>query len=85
MKRRPKPSLTPRQVSFAIAAQSLRTARVWLVRFPDGTERQCRYQTPATMLQVLAEHSAAIAAEPADEPTASTSTTNRPGRFAGNH
>lgn len=64
MKRRPKPQLTPRQVSLAIAAQSLRKSRAWLVHFENVEPVVRRYQEPVDMLRVMNEHAAALAAEP---------------------
>lgn len=67
MKRRQKPRLTFCEAALAIAMQSLRTARVWRVRFPDGTEHLRRYQTAVPMLRVLADHRAAVGAEPVQD------------------
>ena len=61
MKRRTTP--TPAAIRAALAAQSLRTSRTWMVQFPDG-EAVRRYQVPVDLHRVLAEHRAAVAAIP---------------------
>ena len=43
-----------------------RTARTWLLHWPEIEPTVRRYQEPVPLARVLAEHAAAIAAEPAD-------------------
>jgi hypothetical protein len=57
---------TPAAIRAALAAQSLRTSRRWLVQFP-GREIVRRYQEPATLARVLAEHRAALSAIPMED------------------
>jgi len=64
MKRRTTP--TPAAIRAALAAQSLRTSRRWLVQFPKH-EIERRYQWPADLARVLSEHRAALAAIPLDD------------------
>jgi hypothetical protein len=54
---------TPAAIRAALAAQSLRTSRRWLVQFPDH-ETERTYQVPVDLHRVLSEHRAAIAAIP---------------------
>ena len=54
---------TPAAIRAALAAQSLRTSRTWLVQFENG-EVLRRYQVPVTLDRVLSEHRAALAALP---------------------
>lgn len=57
---------TPAAIRAALAAQSLRTSRRWLVQFP-GREIVRKYQEPVDLHRVLSEHRAALAAWPATE------------------
>jgi len=54
---------TPAAIRAALAAQSLRTSRRWLVQFPDH-ETERTYQVPVDLHRVLSEHRAALAAIP---------------------
>ena len=45
------------------------TARVWLVHFVDAEPVLRRYQWPVPLSRVLADHRAAVAAEPVKEET----------------
>ena len=54
---------TPEAIRAALAAQSLRTSRRWLVQFPDH-ETERTYQEAVDLHRVLAEHRAALAAIP---------------------
>lgn len=54
---------TPEAIRAALAAQSLRTSRRWLVQFPDH-ETERTYQVPVDLHRVLSEHRAALAAIP---------------------
>jgi len=54
---------TPEAIRAALAAQSLRTSRRWLVQFPDH-ETERTYQEAVTLHRVLSEHRAALAAIP---------------------
>ncbi|OYD53058.1 hypothetical protein CGK74_14520 [Thauera propionica] len=54
---------TPEAIRAALAAQSLRTSRRWLVQFPDH-ETERTYQEAVDLHRVLSEHRAAIAAIP---------------------
>lgn len=67
MKRRPKPQLTQRQVSLAIAVQSLRLADRWLVHWLNRPPTVARYQQAVPLSRVLSEHHAAVGAEPAGD------------------
>lgn len=64
MKRRTTP--TPEAIRAALAAQSLRTSRRWLVQFADH-ETERTYQVPVDLHRVLSEHRAAIAAIPMED------------------
>lgn len=54
---------TPEAIRAALAAQSLRTSRRWLVQFPDH-ETERTYQEAVDLHRVLSEHRAALAAIP---------------------
>ncbi|OYD54334.1 hypothetical protein CGK74_09120 [Thauera propionica] len=54
---------TPAAIRAALAAQSLRTSRRWLVQFPDH-ETERTYQEAVDLHRVLSEHRAALAAIP---------------------
>lgn len=63
MKRR---TPSPAAIRAALAAQSMRTSRRWLVQLPDGREIVRRYQVPVTLARVLDEHRSALAAWPVE-------------------
>lgn len=62
MKRRTPPTRAAKQA--ALAFQSLRLARVWLIHWPQIEPTIARYQEPVCLARVLSEHHAAVAAEP---------------------
>lgn len=63
MKRR---NPTPAAIRAALAAQSLRTSRRWLVQFPEH-EIERAYQERVDLHRVLSEHRAALAALPMED------------------
>ncbi len=70
MRQRKSPS--PSAIAAACEAQSIRpvtTARTWLIHWPNIEPTMRRYQMPVTLSRVLADHRAALAAEPVQETT----------------
>lgn len=51
-------------IAHDIARLNVRTATAWLIYWRDIEPTVCRYQEPVTLVRVLSEHRAAIAAEP---------------------